>query len=639
MLTERQKAALNMLIERYTKAALLTASQIAGELGVTTKTVRADIKALNEELDLLDAHVTTISGKGYRLEVRDEASLASCMELLAENEVSGGTLFDDRDERVRFILGMLLFARKPVLSDMLAYEVFVSRSQFSLDIREAKRIADNYGLKVLAKSRQGMSIEGAETDKRACLIQENINYKRHLAQGIAPLNATIVGKQVADALIAAQREIADRDFQNLLLYIEVAATRIRSGFMLHDIEKSDERLRGEVEWGIAEQIWKSVAMVADVRVNEAEIAHLASTVRGMRLVNDYDAITDEVSSAVAHALRDVRSSCGFDFTNDLELRMNLSLHMVAMLSRARGHQLAANPLISYIKQSMPLAYDMASVARRTVEERCDVQLNEDESGYLAVYFATALNAFVAAPKAKRVLVITSSRRSEELLLRYAILHRFSSLINVLEICQVSELKNVDSAAFDVVFSTIQDGRSRELPFEAIPISYFPSMADFAAMEVALASSNNTRALRDFFSEELFFVNPPVADRTEAIEYLARAMVETEGYDFDLSALVLAREELATTLFAGGVALPHPVEPTDSPTIASVAIFDRPIPWGDGSADIVFLLNIQKDAEVEMQQLYDLFASLMQSNATLRRLHATPAFATFMDIVSDLVATA
>ena len=143
MLSERQKTALNMLIENYSKAIALTSSEIAQELDVTTKTVQNDIRSLNAELEKQKASVVTVPGKGYKLQVLDEESLLKCMELLSEDS-SKGELFSRKDERVRYIIGMLMFSKTPILSDMIAYDTFVSRSQISQDIKEIKEILKNY---------------------------------------------------------------------------------------------------------------------------------------------------------------------------------------------------------------------------------------------------------------------------------------------------------------------------------------------------------------------------------------------------------------------------------------------------------------------------------------------------------------
>ena len=633
MLSERQKTALNMLIENYSKAIALTSSEIAQELEVTTKTVQNDIKSLNTELEKLKAGVVTVPGKGYKLQVLDEESLLKCMELLSEDH-SKSELFNRKDERVRYIIGMLMFSKTPILSDMIAYDTFVSRSQISQDIKEVKEILKNYSLQIKTKGRQGIYIEGEERDKRLCLVKEKISCHRYSKSDRPMFQREELGNIVISVLTEEEYEISDLDLQNLLFYIEVAAWRIRHGFLLQDSNQNEKQQDVSKEWIISAKIYKKISTLYELYTNEYELDYLTTIFQGVRMFKEGEVVTDEMEQLMKKLLYRIKDNFNFDFEGNIEMRMNLSLHLAPLIIRAKNNLLAMNPLLDYIKQSLTLAYDIAVVARNVIEEYYQVELNEDEAGYLAVHFAMALNNIAERSNAQRVLIITSSRKSDEILLHYNVMKHFEELVQILDICQISDIRQVNLKLYDVIFTTVSEERFDELPDNAIKIDYFLSAQDRLVMENALMQKDGRRSPESFFREDLFFYNPPVKSREELLRFLCDQMDAIYEYQEDLYALVIEREELGTTLFTNNIALPHPVRPFCECTMASVAVLDEGIPWGDGKAKIVFMLNIRADGEREMELLYGFLSAFLQNKTMIKKLKDAPEYASLMEIIAE-----
>ena len=106
------------------------------------------------------------------------------------------------------------------------------------------------------------------------------------------------------------------------------------------------------------------------------------------------------------------------------------------------------------------------------------------------------------------------------------------------------------------------------------------------------------------------------------------------YQEDLYALVIEREELGTTLFTNNIALPHPVRPFCECTMASVAVLDEGIPWGEDEAKIVFMLNIRADGEREMELLYGFLSAFLQNKTMIKKLKDAPEYASLMEIIAE-----
>ena len=74
-----------------------------------------------------------------------------------------------------------------------------------------------------------------------------------------------------------------------------------------------------------------------------------------------------------------------------------------------------------IKQSFPLAYDIALYFTLLIKERFHLNVSADEISYLSLYFNYGLENIHLGNYAKKILIITSLRKSETVLLRHKIL--------------------------------------------------------------------------------------------------------------------------------------------------------------------------------------------------------------------------
>ena len=443
-----------------------------------------------------------------------------------------------------------------------------------------------------------------------------------------------LGNIVISVLTEEEYEISDLDLQNLLFYIEVAAWRIRHGFLLQDSNQNEKQQDVSKEWIISAKIYKKISALYELHTNEYELDYLTTIFQGVRMFTEGEVVTDEMEQLMKKLLHRIKDNFNFDFESNIEMRMNLSLHLAPLIIRAKNNLLATNLLLDYIKQSLTLAYDMAVVARNVIEEYYQVELNEDEAGYLAVYFAMALNNTAERSSAQRVLIVTSSRKSDEILLRYNVMKHFEELIQILDICQISDISQVDLKSYDVIFSTVSEERFVELPENVIKIDYFLSAQDRLVMENALLQKDGRRSPESFFREDLFFYNPPVKSREELLRFLCDQMDAIYDYQEDLYALVIEREELGTTLFTNNIALPHPVRPFCECTMASVAVLDEGIPWGEDEAKIVFMLNIRADGEREMELLYGFLSAFLQNKTMIKKLKDAPEYASLMEIIAE-----
>ena len=633
MLSERQKKILSILIQSYSGDTLVTGSIIASRLDVTAKTIQHDIKIINEELSAFNAQIKTISGKGYRL-LANKDMLIKIIEL-SSNKTNN--IFENTIERIKYIIGYLLFSKSPILSCNISDKVFISRSQLSNDVKKIKDILSKYNLKLISKSKQGIYIDGKEIDKRRCLIKEGIECRAFIKSGIDNIDRTKLSKIILDALSDEKYKISDFDIQNFVLYVEMTFIRIYIGEVLDEYCDYLVEFPNSHEYRISQNIFSSLSKQCLIQYNDYEISNLSSIIKAIRIQLNDNYIDKKSELFTEELFKILKTTFNIDFSDDIELRLNLVMHFTSLLVRAKNKYLADNTLTEEIKNSLTLPYDIASITAYNFEKYFNTKLSEGEIGYIAIYFALALNRLHIKNNKKHVLLITSSRKSEALLLRHEFLSHFENKISSLDVIQISDLSKINSANYDCVFATTYPGLVDSIRFNTIHINYFLSDKDLAIIDNEL-NQKSALILSKYFDKDLFFHNVKARDKFELIKFLCNKINEKyeydKKYDADLYKTIIDRENAASTVFSKSVALPHPEMPFADETVVATVILDKPINWDGNEIYIVFLLNIKKRGEKEMDALFGFFSDFISITSMQLKLRNTPNYNTLLELLSS-----
>jgi transcriptional antiterminator len=136
----------------------LPQDELAKRFAVSTRTVRADITALNDILEKYGAHFVHSRGAGYRLQV-DDARLFSALQ---HQERKKHATPRSAQERVHYLLVRFLTSAFSLKLEDLADEWFVSRGTLQNDMAEVREHLTRYHLNIETKPRYGMKLFGAD---------------------------------------------------------------------------------------------------------------------------------------------------------------------------------------------------------------------------------------------------------------------------------------------------------------------------------------------------------------------------------------------------------------------------------------------------------------------------------------------
>ena len=143
----------------------LPQDELAQRLSVSTRTVRADITALNALLENHGAQFILSRGSGYQLKVLD----AALYHALQATRPRALRIPRSGPERVHYLVVRFLTSAFSIKLEDLADEWFVSRATLQNDMTEVREWFSRYRLTLETRPRHGMKLFGSEMALRACL--------------------------------------------------------------------------------------------------------------------------------------------------------------------------------------------------------------------------------------------------------------------------------------------------------------------------------------------------------------------------------------------------------------------------------------------------------------------------------------
>lgn len=628
MLTKRQKEMIQEF-ERHSPS-FLTADHFVEKFQVSMRTVQSDIKKIREHLATTRyAELISVASKGSQLIIKDYTAFQvnnQQKEIISESNQS---------DRVRKLCVLLLNQKRPINRQKILDQLFIASSTLNMDLKEADKLLSNYQLSVERKRNSGIFISGNEYDKRKCLLklghldihqgQSNMETEESFRQEIEMVLVSV--------LLKHHFHISETLFQNLIVHIEMAIKRMKSGFYIGSDEFGGiTDFDSEME--VSTEIFQRLAERSYFKVSQEEILNLAIYIKGKSDYENDDYISEEVNTFILHALKEINEKFDIDFRQEIDLRISLALHLMPLLTRIEYNIQNENKLLDQIKQSFPLGFDIAAYMCM-LQNTIDKKIEEGEIAYLAIYFNQYLAKYNDISGKKRILIITSLKRSESILLRQRFATWFSNEITILTLVNTHEVGFLDIEDYDVIFTTEQTELTDKMG--AILISFFPSEQEYSKIKLAIDGFNDKFEIVNLFDEALFRYGH-FTNKKEVLDKICSISVSKVGDKvFQLREAVELREEIGSSYFGNGIALPHPINPILAETFVSVILLKNELDWdSDGNkVHLVMLVAIEKN-NAKVFQLWNYLAKIIQEKGFVDRVIKNPTFENFRENLSQLL---
>ena len=614
----------------------LPQDELAQRLSVSTRTVRADITALNSLLIPYGAQFVLTRGSGYQLVIDD----LSRYQTLEDATPKPQAIPRSGQDRIAFLLVRFLTSAFSVKLEDLADEWFISRATLQSDMVDVRERFARYQLTLETRPRHGMKLFGSEVSIRACLT--DLLWELSQQGALNPLireetfDASVLAQLEAglqDILTRHQVRLTDAGERFICLYGAVVTRRVSEGFPLVDFRAEDvaQNVR-DVAHDVAGELQRLAGKPFSAAEEEWLCVHIAA-----RQVQDVDPGTisaDDDEALVNYILRYINQQYNYNLLEDAQLHADLLTHIKTMITRVRYQIMIPNPLLDNIKQHYPMAWDMTLAAVSSWGKYTPYAISENEIGFLVLHIGVGLERHynIGYQRQPKVLLVCDAGNAMARMIE-AILQRKYPQVEVVSTLSQREYEQLEAITEDFVIST---ARISEKDKPIVTIAPFPT--DYQLDQIGkLVLVDRTRPfmLNKYFDEAHFRVIDASMDQQTLFAELCQQL-ESEGFvDAEFYDSVVEREAIVSTMLGDGIALPHALGLLAKKTVVYTVIAPDGIVWGDETAHIIFLLAISKSEYEEAMAIYDIFVTFLRERA-MTRLAATRSFEEFKTMAMECV---
>lgn len=632
MLSRRQIEILLELCESPNN--YITATTFAQKQQVSLRTIQNDIRAIKEELqDTPGLEFYSVSSKGSRVLVTEERQFSQFKEELYNQ--FGNVSMNCQNERIDKLLMMLLQQHRSESYYDIESKIFVSHSTLLKDLKQVDEILQKYNLELL-RGASKLVVEGSEINKRQCISEENLLLTNcfSILSGSDDSNPMIKIKDIlVESFVAFRHSVSEVELNNMIILLYVAVKRIEDWFYIAPTEVNiTQELHPETE--LAQEIFQKISDEFHLRIPEPEINYFALYLRGRANSDSTAVISEELDELVLDGLREIRKTFNIDLTNDMNFRIALALHCAPLIVRVKYDMQLKNHLVNYIRRTYPQGFDMATYFASFLQKRFHKKINDEEIAFIAIHMYKALTDLENGTGTKRILVISSLRRSENTLIRQSLYQWFHDQIAELTFVSPSEMNESYLDKYDT-FLTTEKGRFYDMGL-AFYINAFPDQHDYLNIKLAMDGFKSIDDILQIFHKDLFTVLEGEQTRDQVLELLCKKAEK----DFNLAGFheaVIERESLGSTFFGNGIAAPHPIQAVSSYTFIAIAVSPQPMEWDeDGNkVNLTMLVSVGKNNSKAFQ-IWNYLSKIFAHRDFLGRLLQNPSYENFLNLLKSAI---
>lgn len=590
---------------------VLSSDQIALSIGVSSRTIRNDIKELNTLMKRHGVSILSEAGSGFYLKVDDQDAFQKLRKEIAEDEEGepDNIIPSDPKERANYIMQKLLKSTldSAVVIDPydLADEVFISMSTLKKDIKQIDKLLERFSLKVGISQKKGVHIIGDEANIRYCISEfifkhNDLDLEKE-NQFLDDLIDLDIYQQIKEILLDIMQKyeirLTDIAFKNLIVHIVIIMKRAKHQQRIDYDEDEIKNLESHVEFLAAKDVLDKIHQEMKLDITD-EVHYLTQHLISSKKFLTTDFANDQeeyqFKKEIQAILYRIKEETSVDLSDDIQLINGLAVHLSVALQRLRFHMNVRNDFLDYMKNNYPFAFELAVKASEFVESAFHIKTNENEIGLLAIHFGAALERKGLNEKKKtfEACIVCATGMATAMLMKERVKQFFQDRIHIVKTCPLYEVNQELIDSMDIILTTvpIKDFQSEKI----VQTQLLLDMQDVKNIEAFISDHSITNAqFKEIFREDLYFSNIHLKTRDEVLHYITDQMVEKGYMNQQTKQSVFKREEMATTELGSLVAMPHSIDSDKEEASVSVTILDKPMIWDQEKVQVVILLNIPK----------------------------------------------
>lgn len=608
-------------ILRIIEQSNLTSSQsIADKLGVSTKTVKNEIKELNR---VLKGYAVIDIKKGkYVLYIIDQQNFDVVRQSLGIQD----DYFNSQQNRMSYILYKLMNSNEPYLIDDLAEEMNIGKTTFIGDLKKLRNNIQKHNLKIVGKTNTGLFLEGNEVDIRMCLLQDMYGsvYKEFkIDEDIIELISKTCRKNA----------LGSGAIDNFIKFFTVMIDRLLNDYTIKYLDDKYIELESTKTFEFVDKLLGEVEKIIPVKVPLNERIFMVLPIISMRTPINSQGIKEiEVSDETIDLVQEIITL--------IKSQMNITImpgdffdefvyHMFFMINRVKFGIEIKNPILEDIKEKYSVAFKMAELSKCIVEDKLGKKVSKDEVGYMAMYFGVFISENSYKNKIYRVAIICGSGVLTARIISSQ-LKKILSPESEIDMYSSTEVNDELLNKYDLICSTYK------LTCDInTPIIYMKEIFDEHQFRKQIEQVKYTQKLEvpllqgidsillNLLDEEKFFVLDNNLSYKENINLMVDALGNNGYVDDGFKERLEKREDNSTMVFDKHIAIPHVVNYESDNIVLALGVFDDTLIIDkERNVKLVFLLGIPEELgenEMLLIKIYNEIISIAKDENKIKEI--------------------
>lgn len=621
------------LLHLFHNTQMMSVNIMAAKLSVSERTIRNDIKQLEQLLEGC-AVIEGTQGK-YSLRVYDQNRFQKVYEELTQAD----EFLNSAQNRMDYLFGRLMRADMPILTDDIAYEMSVGRTTLVGDLKKLRTELEAYHITIVGKTSKGLSLYGEENDIRKYVLDNCYDaiYRDY------PLDneiSTIIREHFRENRIEQKVEAEFRRFIILML------DRFLTGHYIGTLSGRYYNFTAAPEFEIVSSLIDRIGEALQMEFPAEEKLFTLLPIIGMRTPADIKEMRSiELDEKIRPLLSRILERIRMETTLNIDLgdfQEEFLYHLMFMLNRLRFHVRLQNPMMEDLMEKYPLAYQIAGIASKVIEQEYGLEVSSDEQGYLASYFGVFLaESQIKLEKKFRIAVVCGTGMVTARLVSVQLRKILDSSTEVEQFADEAvtpELLN----EYDLVLTTVKLGCDCERPvieineiFNEQELRRKIEKARYWDQVNAPMLDNNWFVMTSLLEENHFFVLKDAANYDEGVTEMVLSLTADGLLDERFLDRLTEREKKGTMVFDQSIALPHSIQyATDRLTLA-IGVFPKPKVHKGHEIQVIFLMGLPETIEEEdnlLVRIYDEIISISQDDPLLRKIASADSFTALLKVL-------
>ncbi|MDY7543582.1 MULTISPECIES: BglG family transcription antiterminator [unclassified Cryobacterium] len=603
-------------IIRYLETRLSASNDsLARRFGVGPKTIMNDIRDLNRSL--AGAATIELDTGRYRLFIIDSDGFSRIREELFERIDS----FNLPSNRHGYIFRRLVQQSGPLLIDDLVEEMSVGRSTVIGDLGRLKAHLAPYALRITGIPNVGIELVGDELQVRLFVLENMFE----AVYADYPLDDEFV-EIIEDA--AADYHLDGATTESLTRWFTVMIDRVLTEHGLTALPGRYLALTTTPAFTLADRVVNAVGRRIQMSIPSGESIFLALPIAGMRTPTDSRAL-EQFPSGTENELLVQKILDRIDAEMDLHVPANALLkefvhHITFMQNRMKYQVYVKDVSLGDIEREYPVAFLMARIARRVIEQETSLSVVDDELGFIASYFQVFLEEQQVHREPRYRVAIVSTAGIVSARLIQVQLQKVMSGKTEFQILALDAAVPTVLDGFDLVVTTAWSELVTSTPI--IELSEFFDNREILGrltrlrydtdVDVSLAAGADS-ILVSLLDRTRFFRLPPEKSYRENTAFMVGRLLAEGVVDAGFQDRLDDREAQSTMLLDDYVGFPHLGNALGNRVVFALGVVPRAS--GEPGERVIFLLALPAKTDYDdtlLVRIYDEVIRLAGDHAEL-----------------------